>query len=351
VAPVIDLAIAVEAGRDIAANLTVTYRVGNARWTPVYDAALDTSGAGVARVSLVRRASITQRTGEDWSDVALTLSTTRVAGGTAAPEVMAQTLNLRDPMVVFESARPRAAIAPGGAADMMMRQQAVPAPMAAEPVQEREAAASASAFSASFTAPGRVTITRDGAARTLRLSTHALDAPLTARVAPSLDTRAYLSTLLTWTDDVPLLPGEISLTRDGVFIGKGRIGATAGGDTLELGFGADERIKVERSPVRVRGNDPAGSNASRTQISDHRMVITNLHRRPMRISVIDRIPVSENSAVIVEPLPTNTAPTERSVQDRRGVMSWTHDYQPNERRELRLGWRMRWPADRELVTQ
>ncbi len=177
-----------------------------------------------------------------------------------------------------------------------------------------------------------------------------LDAPLTARVAPSLETRAYLSTALAWADEVPLLPGEVSLTRDGVFVGKGRIGAVAAGDTVELGFGADERIKVERAPVRRRDNDPSGWAASRTQISDHRTTITNLHRRPMRISVIDRIPVSENQAVTVEPLPTNTAPTERTVQDRRGVMGWTHDYQPGEKREIRLGWRLRWPADRDLMT-
>ena len=136
-----------------------------------------------------------------------------------------------------------------------------------------------------------------------------------------------------------------------MFVGKARIGTVPGGDRFELGFGADDRIKVERVPVRRRDNDPSGWSASRTQISDHRTAVTNLHKRPMRVSVIDRIPVSENSAVTVEPLPTNTAPTERSVQDRRGVMGWTHEHQPGEKREIRLGWRLRWPADRELISQ
>jgi uncharacterized protein (TIGR02231 family) len=352
--PLTDLAVAVEAGRDLTAKLTITYRVAGARWTPLYDAALDTSGAGPARLSLVRRASVTQRTGEDWSDVALTLSTTRVAGGSAAPEVMTQALGLRDPAVVFMEQRPRTLAAPAPAA----RMEAAPGADLGAPREpefaraaEREAVANAGAFSASFAAPGRVSITRDGASRTLRLSTHALDVPLTARVAPALDARAYLSATVAWADDVALLPGEVALTRDGVFVGRGRIGLVAGGDSFELGFGVDERIKVERAPVRRRDNDPSGSGASRIQISDHRTTITNLHRRPMRITVIDRIPVSENSAVTVEPLPSNTAPTERIVQDRRGVMAWTHDHQPGERREIRLGWRMRWPADRELVTQ
>ncbi len=353
-APVVDVAISVEAARDMGAAFKVTYRVAGARWAAVYDAQLDTTQNGpVARVTLVRRASVTQRTGEDWSDVELTLSTARVAGGVTVPDVRTQALGLRDPAVVFEAdqLRRQRSVAPAPA-----RQEApamMAAPVMAEPVKalEQEAAASATAFSASFMAPGRVSVSRDGAQRTLRLSSHVIDAPLLAKIAPALETRAYLSTNLTWTDDVPLLPGEVSLTRDGVFVGKARIEAVAPGDQFDLGFGADDRIKVERVPVRRRDNDPSGWSASRNQMSDHRTIITNLHRRPMRISVTDRIPVSENSAITIEPLATNTVPTEKVVQERRGVMGWTHDYAPSEKREVRLGWRLRWPADRELVGQ
>ncbi len=232
-----------------------------------------------------------------------------------------------------------------------MASRAAAAEPARQRAEEREAGASVTDFSASFAPAGRVTVTGDGSARSLRLSSRTLDAALTARVAPALDARAFLSAALVLADETPLLPGQVSLSRDGVFIGQGRIGAVAPGEGFDLGFGADERIKVERVPVRRRDNDPAGTNASRVQISDHRTTVTNLHRRPMRVTVIDRIPVSENSAVTVEPLPTNTAPTERNWRDRRGVMAWTHDLQPDERREIRLGWRLRWPADRDLVTQ
>lgn len=350
-APVVDLAIAVEAPRDMAASLRVTYRVAGARWTPVYDAELDTVANGpVAKVSLVRRAAVTQRTGEDWADVDLTLSTARVTRGATAPDVLTQALGLREPVVVFEMDQSRRQRV-GGRVEAPSA-MAAPAPVAeAAKVVEQEATSVATAFSASFVVAGRTSVNRDGTVRTLRLSSHALDAILLARVSPAIETRAYLSTQVTWNDDVPLLPGEVSLTRDGVFVGKARIGAVAPGDSFDLGFGADERIKVERLPVRRRDNDPAGANAVRVKTSDHRTIITNLHRRSLRIAVTDRLPVAENSAIVVEALPTNTAPTERQVQDRRGVMGWTHDYAPGEKREIRLGWRLRWPADRDLVVQ
>src|SRR6195952_4076163 len=68
------------------ATLRVTYTVRNARWTPLYDARLDTGTKDrKPSLELVRRAEITQNTGEDWSNVALSVSTVRTArGGNAA---------------------------------------------------------------------------------------------------------------------------------------------------------------------------------------------------------------------------------------------------------------------------
>src|SRR5205085_3442880 len=70
------------------ATLRVTYAVRNARWTPLYDARLDTGARDrKPALELVRRAEITQATGEDWSNVVLGVSTVRVARGGSAPDL------------------------------------------------------------------------------------------------------------------------------------------------------------------------------------------------------------------------------------------------------------------------
>src|SRR6478672_4191089 len=79
---------------DLAANAAsratfrVSYTVRGARWAPLYDARLD-SGARERKPSLelIRRAEIVQQTGEDWADVALTVSTVRTAKGGNGPEL------------------------------------------------------------------------------------------------------------------------------------------------------------------------------------------------------------------------------------------------------------------------
>jgi uncharacterized protein (TIGR02231 family) len=70
------------------ATLRVTYSVRNARWTPLYDARLDTGAKDrKPMLELVRRAEIAQSTGEDWTNVALAVSTVRVARGGSAPDL------------------------------------------------------------------------------------------------------------------------------------------------------------------------------------------------------------------------------------------------------------------------
>ena len=76
------------AGAPARSVLRVSYTVGGARWAPLYDARLD-SGSRERKpaLELIRRAEIVQQTGEDWSDVALSVSTVRTAKGGSAPEL------------------------------------------------------------------------------------------------------------------------------------------------------------------------------------------------------------------------------------------------------------------------
>ena len=88
-APIVDVTIALEAGAASKAELSVTYRVAGASWRPLYDARLDTGSKGKKpSLELIRRAAVTQRTGEPWTDVTLFVSTVRVARGAGAPDLL-----------------------------------------------------------------------------------------------------------------------------------------------------------------------------------------------------------------------------------------------------------------------
>jgi uncharacterized protein (TIGR02231 family) len=353
--------ISVEAAAGAKATLKLSYQVSGVTWRPSYDAALAVGSAQAKpKLTLIRRAVVSQRTGEDWTDATLAVSTAQARGGTAAPDVPPIRVGFNEPSPIAQNApslRPRMA-APNQA--MMAAPEAMRAPLAdgvakdatpPAPIVQAQAEVQIAGFAAQFVVPGRVTITADGSPRSFRLGAKDIEPTLGVKAAPGIDPKAYLEARFSNDEEAPLLPGEVSLTRDGVFVGQGRIGQVAAGDTAELGFGVDDRVKVTRTPVRRREVEASWTQGNRSDLREFRTVVKNLHDRPMRISILDQTPFAENAAITVETLPNMTAPTERNPQDRRGVVGWTHDYKPGEEREIRHGFRMRWPGDRELVLE
>ncbi len=345
-----DITIPLDAADATRATLSVSYRVTGASWRPAYDARLDTGVAGrKPGLDLTRRAQVMQTTGEDWSDVTLLLSTTRALRGATAPDVQPERLAFLEPPV------PLAASAARQASKAARMEAAAPndAAVMAQPVPAAEqfAPLDATDYQANFVAPGRVSIAADGATRTFRLTTRRYEPTLFVTAAPALDPTAYLGAHLVNEDDAPLLAGPVVVQRDGAFVGQGRLRTVAAGDGFDLGFGADDRVKVTRVPVKKRENEPTWYNQTKTDAREFKTTVKNLHGFPVKATVIDRIPFSDNTAITVDLLAQSTPPTDRQVGDRRGIMAWTFDLAAGEQKDIRLAWRMKWPADRDVVLQ
>ncbi len=354
-AAVRDIAIAVEAAAPTKARLSLVYRVSGAGWRPAYEARLDTGRPGVKpAVDLVRRAIVAQRTGEDWSDVALTLSTSRALRGAGAPDVQPERIAFWEPPIAYApapAAKAMRADAVREKADNEAARREAGGAQPAAPVEEKQAALEANAWSARFVAPGRVAVPTDGSTRNFQLSTRRYEPALTVKSAPAFDPTAYLETRLTNEEEAPLIAGEVAVQRDGAFVGMARLQTTAPGEAFDLGFGADDRVRVARVPVKRKENEPTWLGQTKTDAREFKTTVRNLHDFPVRVAIVDRIPFSENSAISVELLQQTTQPTEKQIGDRRGVMGWTFDLAPQEQKELRLAWRMKWPADRDIVFQ
>src|SRR5208282_5503700 len=120
-------------------------------------------------------------------------------------------------------------------------------------------------------------------------------------------------------------------------------------DGVDLGFGGDDKVRVDRAPVNRKENEPTWYNQTKIETREFKTNVKNLHDFPVQVQVIDQLPVSENAAITVELLPATTPPTEKQVGDKRGVMSWTLELAPSEAKDIRLAYRLKWPADREVT--
>jgi len=350
--------VAVNAAAAVRVSLALSYRVAGVGWTPLYDAALKTDEAAGPSMVLTRRAAISQSTGEDWSDVALTVSTARVARAVDVVDLPGQRIGFWQPEInELAAERPAAkrAAAPAGKPALA---EASPAPptdasdsSAPQPIAAEDAAAQlqTSAYAAAFKAAGRVTLASDGSQKSFVLGRVVVQPTLSVKTAPSVDPIAYIEAHFVDSEDAPILPGRVALIRDGAFVGDGRVGFVAPGDSVDLGFGGDDKVRVDRAPVNRKENEPTWYNQTKIETREFVTSVKNLHAFPVKVQVIDRAPVSENTAIVVELAPATTPPTDKQVGDKRGVMSWTLDLKPGEAKDVRLAYRMKWPADREIV--
>jgi uncharacterized protein (TIGR02231 family) len=331
-------------------TLRVTYSVRNARWAPLYDARLDTDAKDrKPALELVRRAEITQATGEDWSNVMLDVSTVRTARGGAAPDL--------NPIVVRFPVPARPMVR-GGLADeekVLQYSQNSPAPASesrdrlAKRADEQQATAEIGAFQASFRIPGRVSIGANEGAKSLRIATTTITPDLVIRSAPVLDPTAFLQANFVQGEDAPLLPGRISIYRDGMFVGRGTMAAAGKDETVRLGFGADDKVKIERAVVRRNEGSAGLIVTSKTDERAFKTTIRNGHDFAVRVAIEDQLPVAENEEIAVELLPASTPPTTTNVRDKRGVLEWAFEAKPAEVKEINFAWRVRWPKDKGVV--
>jgi len=350
-----DIAVSVESQGGGPAKIILTYQTSAAGWKPVYEARLDTGDKDKKpALELLRRAVVTQQTHEDWRDVALSVSTVRARRGAAAPEVTPQRVAFAEPPIPAPMARAKSVQMQEFGAVGGVRQQAADALAAAPPVSPaREATADldAAAYSATFKIAGPALVPGDGSAKTFPLSSRKLEPKLTIRAAPALDPTAYLEAHIVNDEEAPLLPGQLTVQRDGVFVGTSRIALVAPGDAADFGFGADDMVKVLRVPVKRKENEPTWFGQTKTDAREFKTSVKNLHSFPVSVTIVDQVPFSENTAITVETLPQTTPPTEKQPGDKRGLLAWSFDLPPNEARDIHLAWRLKWPADREVVLE
>ncbi len=351
----------VEAASPLEADLTIRYQVANAGWTPLYDVRLQTgTKTAPSKLDLVRRASISQKSGENWDGVAIQLSTARPSAGAAAPELSPMTVDFEPEFKPV----PTAAAAPRvkrmdmarEKADAEVAQDALGGPVAGapaappppEPIEERQAAVTIAPFEAMFAVPGRVAVAGTGEAKRVVLASEQIEPALSCRTVPKIDPKAYLYAKLTLAKGTPLLPGQVYLFRDGTFVGTSNIPLLSPGEDHDLGFGLDDQVKVRHAVVEEKRGETGLISTSRTDLRSYRVTVKNMHERAINLVVMDQIPASLNQDIKVE-YSGKLQPTKTNVEDKRGVMTFESKVEPDEEKVFDYGYRITWPAAKSVI--
>jgi uncharacterized protein (TIGR02231 family) len=352
-----EVVINIETAQATKGDLRISYRINEAGWSPYYDAKLAIGSAGKAStLELIRRAEVTQSSGEIWKDVLLTLSTARPTGATAAPEIAESEVSLGGTEVpVADASAPvmeSAAVADeedlaqdAAKPKSVLRTLRLPAPLAIQ----KQATVEIAGFQANYVIATRVSVDNSGQSKKVRITSTNQEVALQAITTPRVDPAAYLTASFTMQGYGPQLGGAVNLYRDGVFVGQGFLPLLNPKEEAKLGFGVDDQIKVTRSEVKRLSGEEGFISSSNIDLRAWDVSVKNLHGIAMPVLVQDRVPFAAVKDITIEEIPGMSEPTARDVEKKRGVLSWAFTLEPQAENVLKTGYKISWPEGRRMI--
>lgn len=332
----------VDTTKDGTMEVALQYQLSEALWGAHYDARLFTE---TGKLTLAQFGVVRQQTGEDWTEVDLTLSTAKPAE--------ASQMRMLEPRWVQTLATPKkdsdecraALIETRAVAERLNRMQGRSLRTSGEPIE-----VVSSEFAAEYRIRGKMTVPADGAEHRFPITNRDFNAALSVRAVPKKEEKAYLYAEIKVEGEAPTLAGAASLYRDATYIGGARLASLKPGDTAELSFGVDERVTVDYQPQR--GQSGEHGMFSKEQRTEHRSRtnVTNLHGLPIKIVIYDQMPVSKSEDLKITLLDRETTPGfAKDIQDKPGLLSWTWEAKPGERKSIDFGYVATYPPDKMAV--
>ncbi|MBF0330342.1 MAG: mucoidy inhibitor MuiA family protein [Candidatus Omnitrophica bacterium] len=337
-------------------TIELSYTVNDVGWYPVYDARV---AFEKAKANLSALAVIHQTTGEDWSDVALTLSTARPSVGGRMPELssvwylMPQAAQLQYEPYYAKSKRAMN-MALGGMSDSAMKEERMEsAAPAAAPAPARAAVSYAQAENAGaalvYKVARPVTVKSDGSEVRVPLLAQDLDVVFEYAATPKLSTYAYLKSQVMNDPKDQIMAGRVNIFLDGAFVGNSDIQKTiAPGEKFDLYLGVDEGVAVKRELMEKKSDDTMlGNIPSPTKKLSYvyKITVQSYKPRAVLLKLFDQLPVAQDDKIKVARIQLSLKPDTDKYEGREGVYMWTLPLNPGEKKEIMISYVVEFPRD------
>jgi hypothetical protein len=377
--------------------IRLNYLVSSAAWRPQYK--FRTGGRDKDPVVVEYQAAIEQKTGEDWTNAQITLSTAQPLLNAAPPDLRALAVGVTAGGNVAASpadARAPAPVPPGVAAGDKLGARAFQESLekesknlrsqvagnyaqkkgeAAEKLQNDAAAleqfcdlfVSSEEFikadfrpvpggtdgpSVTYVLKPKLTVPSRNDEQVVEITKLDFAPKFYYKAVPVLTANVYRLADLVNTSDVVLLPGEATMYLGGDFVGSAKIPLVAVGKPFTVGFGVDPQLQVSRVLVD-RTRTTQGGNQVLT--FKYRILLTSYKSAAVPVQVWDRMPHAEAAMTIAvnlkDPKPDlSTDPLYVRDEKTKGLLRWdvTVDPKQNGEKALAIDYEFKMELDKNV---
>ncbi|MEY8760949.1 DUF4139 domain-containing protein [Chryseobacterium tongliaoense] len=330
-----ELLLEILADHEMNLNLGISYIVSNAGWVPSYDLRAESTKKPF---EIVYKGKIYQKTGQDWTDVKLFVSTYKPSYNQnrpiLAPLYVAEYTaydsqkELADYSVKAKTATTNA---------YQMREEAV--------VQSQIPVATVSdnQMNVMYELKFNQTIMSQEKEQYVILDKKEVNATYKYHTVPKLNNQVFLMAFVKNWQNLNLISGEANIYFEDNYIGKTHITNNYVKDEFPISLGVDERITVKRIKLEDKTTQKT-FNANKWETESYQISIRNNTKENIELEILDQLPISENSKISVKALETGDG----NFDEKTGSILWNRKISSGSSEKINFSYEVKYPKEMQI---
>jgi len=330
-----ELILEILAENEMNLNLGVSYIVSNAGWIPSYDLRAQSTKKPL---EIVYKGKIYQKTGQDWNNIKLFVSTYRTSYNQNRPVL--------SPLYVAEYAAYNNEDAKVGYMQKAKAEISNSYQMRAEvsePSQIPVATVSDNQMNILYELNYNQTIVSQEKEQYVILDKKNVEANYKYHTVPKLNNQVFLMAFVKNWQNLNLISGETNIYFEDNYIGKTNITSNYVKDEFPISLGVDERIVVKR--IKLEDKTAQKSfNSNKWETESYEISIRNNTKESIELEILDQIPLSENQKITVKILNIGDG----NYDDKTGSILWNRKINSGVSEKINFSYEVKYPKEMQI---
>jgi len=173
------------------------------------------------------------------------------------------------------------------------------------------------------------------------VTTEILDIDVTHFLIPRQAKKSYLQASMTNNTEFSFLSGDAKIFFGNSYLTTVRIPQFLPTQKIDFSLGADEDVIVEFERIKKEEDDALFSSKKIMQLQ-YKLTVKNFRKEATEFTIIEQAPVAESKNVTVNIMEPSLMYEERSEDDERiGKIKWLVDLEPQEEKDLIIGYKIK----------
>jgi len=330
-----ELILEILAENEMNLNLGVSYIVSNAGWIPSYDLrALSTKKT----LEIIYKGKIYQKTGQDWNNIKLFVSTYRPSYNQNRP--------ILSPLYVAEYTAYNNEDAKVGYMQKAKAEISNSYQMRAEvsePSQIPVATVSDNQMNILYELNYNQTIVSQEKEQYVILDKKNVEANYKYHTVPKLNNQVFLMAFVKNWQNLNLISGDANIYFEDNYIGKTNITSNYVKDEFPISLGVDERIVAKRMKLEDKTSQKS-FNSNKWETESYEISIRNNTKENIELEVLDQIPLSENQKITVKTLDIGDG----NYDDKAGSILWNRKINSGVSEKINFSYEVKYPKEMQI---